>query len=142
MQPKEDTNIDHLKKKIDDQATPLPLVARGVYSLVADMKLGWKPKSDIKPKYLYEVPPVVAFTYTDDDQFEKVIPPTGGRASGLQKYCTQVEENGFVQQTVYRGFRPRDSLELHECYKYNKEFYTFDYPSYTNLKPQQFIVDQ
>ena len=49
--------------------TPLPLVAKGVYSLVSDMKLGWKPTTDHKPKYLYEVPPVVAFKYPDDDLY-------------------------------------------------------------------------
>ena len=51
------------------QVTPLPLVAKGVYSLVSDMKLGWKPTTDHKPKYLYEVPPVVAFKYPDDDLY-------------------------------------------------------------------------
>jgi hypothetical protein len=35
--------------------------------------------------------------------------------------------------TVYRGFRPRDSLEMNESFK--KEYYGFDYPSYTNLEP-------
>jgi len=49
------------------QITPLPLVAKGVYSLVSDIKLGWKPTTDKKAKYLYEVPPVVAFKYPQDD---------------------------------------------------------------------------
>jgi len=47
------------------QVTPLPLVKRGVYSLEADMKLGWKPQNDI-PKYLYEVPPVVDFKFPEE----------------------------------------------------------------------------
>ena len=46
------------------QVTPLPLVNRGVYSLVSDMKLGWKPQNDKKANYLSEVPPVIAFKYT------------------------------------------------------------------------------
>ena len=54
------------------QVTPLPLVAKGVYSLVSDMKLGWKPQTDQKPKYLYEVPPVVAFKYLNDDYYVPV----------------------------------------------------------------------
>ena len=45
------------------QVTPLPLVNRGVYSLVSDMKLGWKPQNDKKANYLSEVPPVIAFKY-------------------------------------------------------------------------------
>jgi hypothetical protein len=36
------------------------------------MKLGWKPSTDEKPKYLYEVPPVVAFRYPDDDFYAYV----------------------------------------------------------------------
>jgi hypothetical protein len=44
----------------------LPLVNRGVYSLVSDMKLGWKPQNDKKASYLSEVPPVIAFKYTTD----------------------------------------------------------------------------
>jgi len=58
----------------------LPLVAKGVYSLVADMKLGWKPHSENKPKYLYEVPPVIAFKYPDDDKFM----PAGNSPSVLE----------------------------------------------------------
>ena len=38
-----------------------------------------------------------------------------------------------TNNVIYRGFRPRDSLEMNESFK--KEFYGFDYPSYTNLKP-------
>ncbi len=37
---------DNSPKKTDpniSQITPLPLVNKGVYSLVSDMKLGWKP---------------------------------------------------------------------------------------------------
>lgn len=48
------------------QVTPLPLVNRGVYSLVSDMKLGWKPQNDKKANYLSEVPPVIAFKYITD----------------------------------------------------------------------------
>ena len=48
------------------QVTPLPLVNRGVYSLVSDMKLGWKPQNDKKANYLSEVPPVIAFKYISD----------------------------------------------------------------------------
>ena len=50
------------------QVTPLPLVEKGVYSLVSDIKLGWKPVEDPKgkPKYLCDVPPVIAFKYPDD----------------------------------------------------------------------------
>lgn len=56
-------------KKVDAdlaQVTPLPLVNRGVYSLVSDMKLGWKPQNDKKASYLSEVPPVIAFKYITD----------------------------------------------------------------------------
>jgi hypothetical protein len=38
--------VDNSPNKHDpniSQITPLPLVLRGVYSLVSDMKLGWKP---------------------------------------------------------------------------------------------------
>jgi len=34
--------------------------------LVSDIKLGWRPKDFSKPKYAFEVPPVVAFRYPED----------------------------------------------------------------------------
>lgn len=52
-----------------NQVTPLPLVQKGVYSLVSDMKLGWKPKNEKKASYLYEVPPVIAFRYKEDELY-------------------------------------------------------------------------
>jgi hypothetical protein len=42
----QETSDNSPVKKFDAdiaQVTPLPLVNRGVYSLVSDMKLGWKP---------------------------------------------------------------------------------------------------
>lgn len=41
---------------------------KGVYSLEADIKLGWRPKEDDKgkPKYLFEVPPVIIFKYPEE----------------------------------------------------------------------------
>lgn len=49
------------------QVTPLPLVLKGVYSLVSDMKLGWKPQNEKKANYLFEVPPVIAFKYNEQE---------------------------------------------------------------------------
>lgn len=39
------------------------------------------------------------------------------------------------ETVVYRGFRPRDSLEMHENFK-KHQFYMFEFPNYTNLQPQ------
>ena len=61
--------VDNSPNKHDpniSQITPLPLVLRGVYSLVSDMKLGWKPQNEKKANYLSEVPPVIAFKYAQD----------------------------------------------------------------------------
>lgn len=121
------------------QVTPLPLVSKGQYSLVSDMKLGWKPNADKKPKYLSEVPTVVAFRYPEDDLYvpfeapsiiqirRPVIPSTFPvKTTALRSSQIgipppiQSEEPLFKDSlTVYRGFRPRDSLELNETFKKN-----------------------
>jgi len=32
----------------------------------------------------------------------------------------------YLKNVMYQGFRPRDSLEIHESFR--QKFYTFDFP--------------
>eukprot|EP00347_Sterkiella_histriomuscorum_P016106 403354471 len=124
--------------------------------LVSDIKLGWRPKETKKAKYAFEVPTVVAFKYEDDiysfnqnqnqESAQFNLPQNlnqDNRKRGSshnmladhylqRKSGTQVNQEEQSQTVLYQGFRPRDSLEVHESFR--QKFYTFDFPQYTNLK--------
>ncbi|CDW85188.1 zinc carboxypeptidase family protein [Stylonychia lemnae] len=159
-----------INKPLDgsEQVTPLPLVQKGVYSLESDIKLGWRPKEMTKPKYAFEVPPVVAFRYPEDDIFSSkqqlqqtnlreqkkrgssaiILPNLVTQEASKESYKNseqfqsqetkqpknqkQMTIEDYIKNIMYQGFRPRDSLEIHESFR--QKFYTFDFPQYQNLK--------